>query len=405
MEQTQRARFNANFTEEKYAALLRAVNEGEGWPADFRISETPIFLTPEFTEEITGAARELVAQVQTPELQEHARDAIPPKLVVPNENPHPNFLQVDFAVCEDGNGSLTPRLIELQGFPSLYSYQLFFWRCLRATFPEIPPEWQPFFSGHDEQSYRALLRSVIVGDADPENVILLEIEPERQKTRIDFACAEGVLGVRPVCLTSIIKRGRQLFYRHNGREIRIERIYNRVIFDELLRRPELRPGFDFREDLDVIWVGHPNWYFRISKHSLPFLKTAHTSGAFFADEFPPNESLGDYVLKPLYSFAGLGVEMDPTPAKLAALSEPHTWILQRKVTYAEFVPTIDGHRSKAEIRMMFLWPEEGEPILVNNLVRMSQGKMMGVDFNKDKTWVGSSIALHRRTGSVDSDSF
>ena len=144
------------------------------------------------------------------------------------------------------------------------------------------------------------------------------------------------------------------------------------------------------------WVGHPNWYFRISKHSLPFLKTTHSSAAYFADQFPPNESLDDYVLKPLYSFAGLGVEMDPTPEKLAALAEPHSWILQQKVTYAEFVPTVDGHRSKAEIRMMFLWPEEGEPILVNNLVRMSQGKMMGVDFNKDKTWVGSSIALHRK---------
>ncbi len=91
-----------------------------------------------------------------------------------------------------------------------------------------------------------------------------------------------------------------------------------------MRRPELKPGFDFREDLDIQWVGHPNWYFRISKHSLPFLKTAHTSATFFADEFPPDESLSDYVLKPLYSFAGLGVDMDPTREKLAALTEPHS---------------------------------------------------------------------------------
>ena len=221
-------------------------------------------------------------------------------------------MQVDFGVCTGEDGRLIPRLIELQGFPSLYSYQLFFWRCVRAAFPEIPPEWQPFFSGFDEDSYLELLRKVIVGEADPEQVILLEIEPEKQKTRIDFAFSKSGLGVWPVCLTSIRKRGRQLFYERDGREIRIERIYNRVIFDELLRRPELKPGFDFRDDLDIQWVGHPNWYFRISKHSLPFLKTAHTSPAFFADEFPPDESLEDYVLKPLYSFAGLGVEMDPT---------------------------------------------------------------------------------------------
>ncbi len=396
MEPTQRARFNASFTQDQYEALVRAVNEKEFWPAGFRISETPIFLTAEFTEEITRAARELLAQVQTPAFREHAQDAIPPKLVVPNENPHPLFISVDFAICRGADGRLTPRLIELQGFPSLYSYQLFFWRCLQETFPDLPSNWQPFFSGLDETSYLELLRSVIVGPADPENVILLEIEPEKQKTRIDFAASESGLGVHPVCLTSIRKRGRQLFYEHKGREIRIERIYNRVIFDELLRRPDLRPGFDFREELDVQWVGHPNWYFRISKHSLPFLQSAHTSPAYFADEFPAEAAIDDYVLKPLYSFAGLGVEMDPTREKLVALEDPHAWILQHKVNYADFIPTTDGHRSKAEIRMMFLWPEEGDPILVNNLLRMSQGRMMGVDFNKEKTWVGSSIALHER---------
>ncbi len=203
-----------------------------------------------------------------------------------------------------------------------------------------------------------------------------------------------MLGIRSVCLTKTKKRGRPLFYERDGRETRIERIYNRVIFDELERRPDLHLPFRFQDDLDVVWVGHPNWYFRISKHSLPFLKTEHTAPAYFANEFPADEEIENYVLKPLYSFAGLGVEMEPTPDKLAALSNPREWILQKKVSYAEFVPTPDGSKSKAEIRMMFVWPGAGEPILVNNLVRMSQGKMMGVDFNKDKSWVGSSIALH-----------
>jgi hypothetical protein len=394
MDPTLRARFNADFSAAKYEALARCVQQSERWPADFRISETPLFLTHEFTEEIVGAAHEIVAQTRTPEFARHAASAIPSGLQVPNEPPHPNFLVVDFGVCEEG-GRLTPRLIELQAFPSLYGFQFLLLGCMRQAFPAIPRDWTSAFSGLKDESYLSLLREVLIGRAHPENVILLEIEPEKQKTRIDFACTESLIGVRPVCLTKIRKRGRQLFYERDGGEVRIERVYNRVIFDELLRRPDVMPGFNFQDELDVAWVGHPNWYFRVSKHSLPFLKTAHTSGAFFADEFPPNELLSDYVLKPLYSFAGLGVDMEPTREKLAALPKPHEWILQRKVTYAEFVPTVDGHRSKAEIRMMFLWPEEGEPILVNNLVRMSQGKMMGVDFNKDKTWVGSSIALHR----------
>ena len=388
-----RSRFNADFTPDKYEALLRCVNETERWPADFRISETPIFLTDAFTEEVTNAATTIVDRVRTPEFTRHAANAIPAGLEVPNETAHPNFLVVDFGIC-DVDGRLTPRLIELQAFPSLYAFQLFFLGCLRKAFPAIPRNWTSSFGGLKDEAYLELLRSVIVGDSNPENVILLEIEPEKQKTRIDFACTETLLGVRPVCLTKIRKRGAQLFYDRDGREVRIERIYNRVIFDELIRRPDLNPPFRFQEELDVKWVGHPNWYFRISKHSLPFLKTEHTAPAFFADEFPEGELLDDYVLKPLYSFAGLGVDMEPTREKLRALEKPHEWILQKKVTYAEFVPTVDGRKSKAEIRMMFIWPDGSEPVLVNNLVRMSQGKMMGVDFNKEKTWVGSNIALH-----------
>ena len=390
-----RARFNADFTPERYDELLRIANETERWPVDFRISESPIFLTPAFTLEVSQAANELVSELRTPQFAKHARTAIPPGLEVPGETPHPIFLQVDFAICEQ-NGRLVPRLIELQGFPSLYGFQIFLLRCMRHAYPAIPDDWAPFFNGHTEVSYAELLRRVIVGDADPETVVLLEIEPEKQNTRIDFVCTETLLGVAPVSLTEVSRRGNDLFYQRDGREVRIERIYNRVIFDELLRRPDLSFGFGFQHEVDATWVGHPNWYFRISKHSLPFLKTAYTSRAYFADEFPAGERLEDFVLKPLYSFAGLGVDLEPTPEKLHALTEPHTWILQEKVNYADFVPTPDGPRSKAEIRMMFIWPEGGEPTLVNNLVRMSQGAMMGVKFNKNKTWVGSSIALHQQ---------
>jgi hypothetical protein len=394
MHPAMRERFNADFNAQRYEDLLRIANETERWPVDFRVSESPIFLTPAFTLEVTQAANELVAKLRTPEFAEHAQTAIPPGLDVPNETPHPTFLQVDFAICQH-NGRLTPRLIELQGFPSLYGFQIFLLRCMRHAYPAIPADWHPFFNGYDERSYTQLLRDVIVGDADPETVVLLEIEPEKQNTRIDFACTETLLGVAPVSLTEVTRRGNELFYQRDGREVRIERIYNRVIFDELLRRPDLSFGFGFQHEIDAKWIGHPNWYFRISKHSLPYLKTAHTSRAFFADEFPASESLGDYVLKPLYSFAGLGVDLEPTPEKLHALPDPHAWILQEKVNYADFVPTPDGPRSKAELRMMFIWPEGGEPVLVNNLVRMSQGAMMGVKFNKNKTWVGSSIALHQ----------
>jgi len=390
-----RKRFNADFTPAKYSALLRCVNEATKWPADFRISETPIFLTREFTDEVVYAANEIAAQTLTPEFRRHSASAIPSGLEVPNESRHPEFLIVDLAVCQEGN-RLVPRLIEMQAFPSLYAFQFMLLGCMRKAFPAIPRNWTSSFGGIRDEQYLDILRRTIIGNCKPENVILLEIEPDKQKTRIDFSATEALLGIQSVCVTKIKKRGRELFYDHGGRETHVERIYNRVIFDELERRPDVTLQFRFQEELDVAWIAHPNWYYKISKHSLPFIKTAHTSPAFFADEFPSGENVGNYVLKPLYSFAGLGVEMEPTREKIAALRNPHQWILQKKVEYASFVSTIDGPKSKAELRMMFVWTERGEPVLVNNLVRMSQGQMMGVNFNKDKTWVGSSIALHER---------
>ena len=389
-----RARFNADFTPEKYATLLHCVNETEKWPADFRISETPVFLTQAFTDDVTCGANAIIGATRTPEFVKQAASAVPKELEVPNESAHPNFLVVDFAICEEGN-RLVPRLIELQAFPSLFGFQLLLLDCIRKAYPVIPRNWTSSFGGIKDDAYLQLLRRTIIADSAPENVVLLEIEPEKQKTRIDFAATETLLDIRPVCVTKIKKRGRQLFYDRDGSEVQIERIYNRVIFDELVRRPDLNLPFQFQDELDVTWVGHPNWYFRISKHSLPFLKTEHTSPTFFADDFPANENIGDYVLKPLYSFAGHGVDMEPTGQKIAALKNPCEWILQKKVDYAPFVVTVDGKKSKAEIRMMFVWPDnDRNPTLVNNLVRMSQGKMMGVDFNVEKTWVGASIALH-----------
>src|SRR6267143_6176737 len=216
-----RARFNADFTQEKYAALLRCVNETEKWPADFRISETPIFLTPEFCDEVVGAANEIVAKTRTPEFARHAASAIPLGLEVPNETAHPTFLVVDFGICTLGN-RLVPRLIELQAFPSLFGFQLLLLGCMRKAYPAIPRHWTSSFGGMQDEDYLKLLRRSILGDSRPDNVVLLEIEPEKQKTRVDFACTESLLGIPSVSLTDITKRGGQLFYQCAGRELRIE---------------------------------------------------------------------------------------------------------------------------------------------------------------------------------------
>jgi len=384
-----RKAYNAAFTAEKYAGLLDYMESRLGYPVDFRLSETPVFLTEELTGEVVRAGWEIARTVTSPEYLACADRAIPPGLAVPNEDAHTTFLQVDFALVRDEHGRIVPRLIELQGFPSLYAFQWLLEKAFRETFG-ISDELVPYFEGLDEESYIDVLREVIVDGSDPETVVLLEIEPEKQKTRADFTCTERLLGVPSVDLREVIERGGKLFYRREGRELPIQRIYNRVIFDELQRKG--LPDDLFRKELDVTWVGHPNWYFKISKWSLPFLDSPYAPPARFlsaVSELP--EDLENYVLKPLYSFAGLGVEVAPTAERLRSIQDRESFILQRKVEYAPCVQTPDIP-AKAEIRMMFVWKDGLR--LINNLVRMSKGPMMGVDFNKDKTWIGASLGYH-----------
>jgi len=387
-----RKKFNSEFTQEKYDAFQNDLNTSLKYPVDFRISETPIYLTNDLKKKLLSACDELCKQVNSDEFKIQMKDAVPTHLNVPNETDHPELFVFDFAICKnESTGEYYPNLIELQGFPTLYGYQFFFERKIRKYF-NLPGDYTPYFNNITHEEYVEMLRDVIVAEADPENVVLLEIEPEKQKTRVDFAATEKLLGVKEVCISDVIKQGKFLYYKKNGIEIPIKRIYNRVIFDEL-NRTKTRFNFDLQEELNVRWVPHPNWFYKMSKYSLPVLKGEFVPKCFYLREltaYPTN--LENYVLKPLFSFAGLGVKIDVTKEMLKEIKDPENYILQEKVNYTPLIETPDEY-AKVEIRMMFIWKDE--PVLVNNLVRQSKGKMMGVDFNKNKTWVGGSTALHK----------
>ena len=396
-----RQRYNAAFTDERYAAFLSDLNHATRWPVDFRVAETPLFFDEAATRALISAEDDIVAQLAAPGFRAHAADAIPAGLTVPAETPFPHHLCIDFALCHDAAGHVLPQLIELQGFPTVACFQALLARTFKARFPEIPADFTSYFSGLDETGYLAALRHAIVGDCDPRETVLLEITPDEQKTRIDFACTEAMLGVRAVCVTAVRKRGQKLFYDRDGVETPITRIFNRAIFDELLRKkPPM--SFSFFDDLDVVWAGHPNWYFRISKHTLPFLHGPYVPDCRFVSDFKVGGALGpdalpadleNYVLKPLYSFAGLGVDIAPTREKIAAVPNPREWLLQRKVAYAPALATPDGP-AKAEVRLILACDGTGWPKLINKLVRLTKGAMHGVDFNKGRTWIGASAGFH-----------
>jgi hypothetical protein len=390
-----RRKYNSEFTVGKYNDFIDDINSGFGHKIEFKIAETPIYLPNDFKNELLKASREVLDYLCSHEFASSSINAVPPSLNVPNESPHPEMLALDFAVCRNTNGELIPQLIELQAFPSLYCYQEMLNMKYRQHF-DIPENVTNLFNGFEHESYLRLLREIIVGDSDPENAILLEIEPDKQKTKIDFSCTEKWIGIKTLCITDVLKEEKKLFYAADGKKIQIKRIYNRVIFDELQKRKDLSAAgglaFNFNDELDVKWIPHPNWFFRISKHTLPALKSKYVPRTYFLDQMESlPDDLENYVLKPLFSFAGGGVKYDVDENVVNSIHDKHQYILQKKIDYAPVIETPD-EPAKAEIRLLYLWREE--PILVNNLVRLSKGKMMGVDYNKDKDWVGSSIAYH-----------
>lgn len=388
-----RTQFNGEFSQEKYQKVNELIKEKTGYEAGFRISESPIFLSNEFWQKLDDASQSIISQIKEMSVEDLGK-AIPANCNVPNDTQKPHFVAIDFGICQDEKGNVIPQLIELQAFPSLFGFQKLFEEVITEVYPFL----NELKNSLPKDEYIQKLKQVIVGNENPENVILLEIYPEKQKTAIDFVLTEQYLGIKTVCLTKIKKQGKKLFYENDGKLIQINRIYNRVIFDELDKIEGLETEFDFREDIDVEWITHPNWFFKISKYILPKLKHEFVPKSYFLSDFPKTEPLENFVLKPLFSFAGSGVNLNPTQEIINKIEDKQNYILQRKVTYAPLFEDINGEFSKAEIRLLFAWnPEEENPELLVNLVRMTKAAMVNVDFNKkDAIWIGSSMAFFEK---------
>jgi hypothetical protein len=395
-----RKAFNERFSAQLYQQFLQKLNEG--YPdIPFRVAETPVFIPDDLAEQLVAAGQEIISLIQRKDFKEMTDRSIPVQWTVPNENDHPHFLTFDFGICKDADGALVPKLIEMQGFPSLYGFQ----SHVASTYTDVYrigeyAEVTPYFNGMTQAEYIALLQSVIVGKHEPHEVALVDIDALKQKTVIDFHMTAQLLGIKILSLTDIIREGRQLFYMENAEKIRLKRIYNRLIFDELETVAgtvsdgfDFGEGFDPRAELDIEWATHPNWFYRISKYTMPFLNSSFVPETYFLntlEAYPAD--LENYVLKPLFSFAGMGVIIDITPSDIEKIFDPENWILQRKVVYEPVVESPEGG-VKVEIRLMYLWPDGGEPQLCINLARLSRGKMIGVRYNQDFDWVGGSVGM------------
>jgi hypothetical protein len=393
MQKELRQLFNKNFTEEKYHTYINQIKNLHLGALDFRLAETPVFVSAAFTKKLLEAGEDIIDIIVDPRFKKNTANAIPKGLVVANENEHAHFLALDFGVCESEDGELEPQLVEMQGFPSLFAFQVFL-NDIVQEYASIPSTYSSYLNGYTKETTLQLLKEIIVGDTDPKHVILLDIFPDKQKTRLDFYCTEDVLEIKAVCLTALIPKGDKLFYEHNGERIEIKKIFNRLVFDDLQQLKDKKNIIDITHPWNIEWVSHPNWFYRISKYTLPFIRNQYVPKTYFLHEITelPTD-LENYVLKPLFSYAGMGVIIDVTKEDIAKVSDPENWILQRKVKYATAIETPDRN-AKAEIRLFYFWKDGWDrPIAVHNLTRLSKGKMIGTRYNENETWVGGSIAF------------
>ncbi len=387
-----RQQFNQRYRPEAYDRFLAVLEARCGTPVRFRNSETPCFLPESLVRLLVETSQQILHQLfANAAAMQASRQAVPNQFRVPGESAHPLFVQADFGLVRLDSGAIEPRLVEMQGFPSLYAFQLELSRAYREVY-ELDDSLHSLPGGLPEQEYQRMFRQAVLGGRDPRHVVLLEIDPMGQKTLPDFLLTSRLCGIPVVNLMEVSREGRQLFYRAEGKKAAIHRIYNRVIVDELLRR-QLHPPFDFRDDLDVEWAGHPNWFFRLSKFSLPFIDHPFVPRAQFlhgVEQLPAD--LENFVLKPLFSFSGLGVLIGPTRQQIDAIPAERRgeYLLQQRVRFTPLIDTPAGI-TQAEVRVMLIWEEE--PVAVNLLLRTGRGAMMGVDQNRDQTWVGASAAF------------
>jgi len=396
MNQAYRNIFNNQFSKEKYHSFIESIHEDFPGVLDFRIAETPIFLTDSYVEKCILAGEEIIDFIVHPEFKKRTEKSIPTGMYTPNEDDCPQLLSIDFAISRNEKGELTPYLIELQGFATLFNYQSYLSEKYISHF-NLSDSLTPYFSGLNRQEYLSLLKKILLDSFPAEEVILLELFPDKQKTRIDFALAKEDFGIETICLTEIIKKDRSLFYQKNGKLQKISRIYNRVILDELATYKDLDLSFHFNDEVDVSWVSHPNWFFRISKYLLPLLSGKYIPKSYFLSDFDlKKEAIDQYVLKPLYSFAGSGVDLHPTAEKLENMKEKDQYLMQKKISYEPIIESLDG-KVKAELRLMYLWDKsKSRPTLATNITRLSRGEMIGVRYNHSFDWVGGSIGFSQK---------
>lgn len=390
-----RIAFNQAFTDERYQRYLDYINQHYPNSVGFRIAETPLFFSKEFKESITLAGEAICHQLIQPALLKQLCKGIPAGFNIDAYNTLPNCILLDFAITENGREP-DYSLVELQAFPSLFAYEIIQNNALLQSY-SIPNGFSAFLNDYDEKSYLSLLSQLIKGD-NPNETILLELDPEIQKTCIDFYCTRDYLNIPIVNIRDIYFKEGKWYYLSGGKESTFKRIYNRIVFDEIKENEAIVETYiQLANDSQLTWFTHPIHFFMYSKYALPYITHPKIPKTVFLDQV--NIQKTDFtrkVIKPLFSFAGKGVMIEPTQESVQSITNKAQWICQEKIHYVQGILT-PKDPAKAELRIFFLKdPKTNVFKAVFNLARLSKQALINTAQNSNDTWVGGSMAFFEK---------
>jgi len=387
-----REQFNASFTDEKYQLFLEKLEQLTQTIPGFRIAETPLFIPKRLSQQMQETCEHIIEFIADPSFKELTAPSIPSHISIPGESELPEIIVFDFGICKNQQNEIEPQLIEMQGFPSVFGLQIYLDELFKEIY-SIPESLDSYFNQFNKTQYIEFLKDLIIGNEEAKHTILLEFEPQHQKTLIDFLSIHNLLEIETVCIKDLIPIGNQLFYTNStGEQTLIKRIFNRIVFEDI-NDDEWEKIISLQKDYNITWINHPNWFYRISKYCLPFLDHPFIPKTYFLNDLTQPLALNEFVLKPIFSYAGMGVKINVEQSDIDDINNPEDWILQQKVNYEPIVNTPSGD-AKAEVRLFYFWKKDWpRPIAIHNLARLSKGEMIGTRYNEDKNWVGGTIAF------------
>jgi len=250
--------------------------------------------------------------------------------------PEPYFMTIDLAYAPGGGTNF--KLIEAQAFLSI-SHMFF------EHYSKLLDLNRDVFLNFE--AYQHFLRKI-----QNNHSILLEDCPWEQKTAIDFHLLQKQASIEVLNFRGIL----------GSHALKEKLIYNRLIFADLTAQEFANAKISLSGLPNARWLHHPDWYYFVSKSSLPYITSPWAAQSFLVADKPLNfePKSNAWVLKPLFDYGCSGVNLNPSRTDIENVDAPKEWLLQQKIELKH----LPGTELFGEIRVVLFNTDNGwEPVM------------------------------------------